>query len=158
VVEACLDPAIARFTFMQEGLDLDGARRWIEDATQGWRNGVPRFAIVDATNGTFLGQVGVSVCGRYQSAELFYWVTPSARGRGVASSAVSLVCDWAFANALERLQLVVHLENDASHHVAARCGFTREGTLRGYERFKGRRPDVVSWSLLATDARPGRDD
>ena len=49
---------------------------------------------------------------------------------------------------------VTHLDNDASQRVAARCGFTREGILRGYERFKGARPDVMSWSLLATDPRP----
>lgn len=40
----------------------------------------------------------------------------------------------------------------------ARCGFTREGTLRCYERFKGSRPDVVSRSRLPTDPRPWRRD
>jgi RimJ/RimL family protein N-acetyltransferase len=78
------------------------------------------------------------------------------RGRGVASAAVGVICDWAFANGLERLHLVVHPDNEASHRVAQRCGFTREGTLRGYERFKGSRPDVVSWSLLSSDPRPQR--
>jgi RimJ/RimL family protein N-acetyltransferase len=156
VVEACRDPAIGRFTFMQEGLTLDGARRWIEEARQRWSSGVPRFAIVDATTDRFVGQVGMSVYEPYQSAEMFYWVAAPERGRGVASSALILVCDWALAHGLERLYLVVHPDNEASHRVAARCGFTREGTLRGYERFKGGRPDVVSWSLLSTDPRPRR--
>ena len=158
VVEACLDPAIGRFTFMQEGLGLDEARRWIEDANRRWSNGAPRFAIVEATTGRFVGQVGMSVYEPYQSAEMFYWVAAPERGRGVASRALSAMCDWAFANGVERLHLVVHPENEASHRVAARCGFTREGTLRGYERFKGHRPDVVSWSLLATDPRPWRHE
>ncbi len=61
------------------------------------------------------------------------------------------MCDWAFANELERLYLLIHPENVASHRVAARCGFTREGTLRSFQRFKGTRPDMVSWSLLAAD-------
>jgi RimJ/RimL family protein N-acetyltransferase len=156
VVEACRDPAIGRFTFMKEGLTLDDARRWIEDAIQRWGSGVPRFAITDATTGRFLGQVGMAVDEQYQSAEMFYWVAGPERGRGVASVALGLICDWAFANALERLFLVVNPDNEASHRVALRCGFTREGTLRGYERFKGGRPDVVSWSLLSTDPRPWR--
>jgi RimJ/RimL family protein N-acetyltransferase len=156
VVEACRDPAIGRYTFMQEGLTLDAARRWIDDATRRWGSGVPRFAITDATNGRLLGQVGMAVDEPYQRAEMFYWVAAPERGRGVASAALGLICDWALANGLERLFLVVHPDNEASHHVAMRCGFTREGTLRGYERFKGRRPDVVSWSLLSTDPRPWR--
>ncbi len=153
VVEACRDPAITQFTFMEEGLTLDGARRWIDDANRRWRGGVPRFGIVDARSGRFLGQVGMAVSEAYQSAEAFYWIAKGERGRGVASTALLLVRDWAFANGLERLSLLVHPENDASHRVAARCGFVREGTLRAFERFKGGRPDLVSWSVLPTDIR-----
>jgi len=158
VVEACRDPAIGRFTFMKEGLTLDDALRWIEDANRGWGSGAPRFAVADAMSGRFLGQVGMAVDEAYQSAEMFYWVVAAERGRGVASAALALMCDWAFGNELERLYLVVSPENEASHRVAARCGFTREGVLRGYERFKGGRPDVVSWSLLSTDRRVWRHE
>ena len=155
VVEACRDPAIGRFTFMQEGLSLDDARAWIDDANERWNRGVPRFAITDAPSDRLLGQVGIAVNDQFRSAEAFYWVTPSERQRGVAATSLRLVCDWAFANGIERVYLLVHPENDASHGVATRCGFTREGTLRAFEPFKGGRPDLVSWSLLPTDARPG---
>jgi ribosomal-protein-alanine N-acetyltransferase len=158
VVEACRDPAIGRFTFMQEGLKLDDALGWIDDANRQWGSGSPRFAVADATSDRFLGQIGMAVDEAYQRAEMFYWVIGRERGRGVASAALALMCDWAFDNALERLFLVVSAENEASHRVAARCGFTREGVLRGYERFKGSRPDVVSWSLLSTDPRIWRDE
>jgi RimJ/RimL family protein N-acetyltransferase len=47
--------------------------------------------------------------------------------------------------------LLVHPENEASNRLAEKLGFTREGVLRGYEPFKGRRPDLVSWSLLPGD-------
>ena len=154
VVDACRDPAIDRFTFMDAGLTLAGARQWIDDANERWSRGVPRFAIVDATSDRLLGQVGLAAEERLQSAEAFYWVAEPERRRGVATSALHLVCGWAFENGIVRLFLLVHPENDASHHVAARCGFTREGTLRAYERFKEDRPDMVSWSLLPTDV-PG---
>jgi len=152
--EACADAAIARFTFMKLGLTESEAREWINAKNAAWQNGQPRFAIVDAKTDRLLGQLGIAVSEESQSAELFYWVVAAHRGRGVASSAVGLVCDWAFERGVERIFLVTHLDNDASQRVAARCGFTREGILRGYERFKGARPDVMSWSLLATDPRP----
>ena len=93
------------------------------------------------------------------SAEAFYWVVRDARGRGVASTALGLVADWAFdAVTVERLYLLTHLDNEASQRVAKRCGFTREGVLRAYEPFKGRRPDLICWSLLPKDHRPWREE
>jgi len=155
---ACRDPAIGQFTFMKEGLTLDEARRWIDDAAEGWTGSTARFAIADATTDRLLGQVGMSAYEPHLSAEMFYWVAAVERGRGVASTALGLVCDWTFEHGIERLFLLVHPDNEASHRVAARCGFTHEGTLRGYEPFKGRRPDFVSWSLLSCDPRPWRRD
>jgi RimJ/RimL family protein N-acetyltransferase len=153
VAAACTDPDIVRFTFMQDGLSIDGARAWIDRGNEAWPQGNPRYAIVDALDDRVLGQVGMAV-DDHSRAEAFYWVTPRARQRGVASSALGLLADWAFENGVERLYLLVHPENEASSRVAARLGFTREGVLRSYEPFKGGRPDLVSWSLLRRDPRP----
>jgi ribosomal-protein-alanine N-acetyltransferase len=153
IVAACQDPAIPRFTFMKEGLDLAEAEQWVERANDAWATGFVRFAIVDGTD-RLLGQVGFAANDHYGSAEAFYWLSIDARGRGVATRALTLVADWAFDCGIERLFLLVHPENDLSHRVAQRCGFSREGVLRAFERFKGQRPDLVSWSLLPGDPRP----
>jgi len=153
IVAACQDPAIPRFTFMKEGLNLPEAEQWIERANDGWATGFVRFAIVDVTD-RLLGQVGFAANDHYGSAEAFYWLSADARGHGVATRALTLVADWAFDRGIERLFLLVHPENDSSHRVAQRCGFSREGVLRAFERFKGQRPDLVSWSLLPGDPRP----
>ena len=153
IVDACCDPAIARFTFMPDGIAEEDARRWIDDKNARWGTDYS-FAIADSTTDRLIGHAGVAVYPPFQSGELYYWVLTRDRGRGVASTAVSLICDWAFTNHLERLFLLVHPDNEASHHVASRCGFTREGTLRAYERVKRSRPDLVSWSLLPNDDRP----
>jgi RimJ/RimL family protein N-acetyltransferase len=154
VAAACTDPGIGRFTFMKEGLTEDEARAWIAQSNRLWTHGHPRFAVVDSKDDRLLGQVGMAVFERYQSAEAYYWVTATDRRRGVASTSLGLLADWAFENGIERLYLLVHPENEASHRVAARCGFTREGVLRAFERVKGHRPDLVSWSLLPDDPRP----
>lgn len=154
VADACTDEAIIRFTFMEEGLTVDRARQWIERSNEWWEHGHPRFAVVAVDDGRLLGQVGIAVNDHHRSAEAYYWVAPRERGRGVASASLGLVADWAFDQGVERLFLLVHKDNDASNRLAARMGFVNEGVLRAYEPFKGRRPDLVSWSLLPQDERP----
>ncbi len=88
------------------------------------------------------------------SAEAYYWVSPTARRRRIASRALGLIADWAFDEGVERLFLLIRPENEPSHRLAERLGFSREGVLRSYEPFKGHRPDLVSWSLLPHDPRP----
>jgi len=154
VSAACADPAIGRFTFMKEGLTEDEARDWIARGNAMWADGHPRFAIVDAETDRLLGQVGMAVSERYQSAEAYYWVAAGERRRGVASTALGLLADWAFEHDIERLYLLIDPDNEGSRRVAAGCGFTREGILRAFERVKGDRRDLVSWSLLPGDPRP----
>jgi RimJ/RimL family protein N-acetyltransferase len=156
VAAACDDPDILRFTFMQEGLTEADAQKWIEQANERWPRGQPKFAIADVADDRMLGQVGMAVNERHRSAEAYYWVSPRARRRRIASSALCLLTDWAFAEGVERLFLLIHPENEPSNRLAQRLGFIREGTLRSYEPFKGHRPDLVSWSLLPHDPRPSR--
>ena len=153
VAEACRDPAIQRFTFMQDGLTEAEAVQWIIRSNERWADGFSRFAIVDPDGDRLLGQVGLNVNARHISAEGHYWVRASDRQRGVASRALGLVMDWGFSNGIQRLFLLIHPENLASNRLAERMGFTREGVLRSYEPVKDQRPDLVSWSLLPGDPR-----
>jgi RimJ/RimL family protein N-acetyltransferase len=154
VASACRDPDILRFTFMKDGLTEDEAVEWIEACNERWPTGHPRFAVVDAQDDHLLGQVGLHFNPQHVSAEVYYWVVASERGRGVAFRALSLLIDWGFSKGVARVFLVIHPENKTSNGLAARLGFTREGVLRSYEPIKGDRPDLVSWSLLPNDPRP----
>jgi RimJ/RimL family protein N-acetyltransferase len=153
VVEACADDDIVRFTFMTEGTDEADAIAWIDRSNEWWPHGMPRFAIADPSDDHVVGQVGIAFAAHHRSAEAYYWVLPRHRQRGVASVALGLVADWSFTNGVERLCLLIHSDNSASNRLARRMGFTREGVLRSYEPIKGRRPDLVSWSLLPSDDR-----
>jgi ribosomal-protein-alanine N-acetyltransferase len=87
-------------------------------------------------------------------AAIGYWLTADARGRGVATHAVRLICRWAFDDLrLARLELTCGPDNRGSQGVAERCGFTREGVLRSHVPFKGGRRDTVVFSLLPGDLR-----
>jgi RimJ/RimL family protein N-acetyltransferase len=63
---------------------------------------------------------------------------------------VGAICDWGFTLGLERITALCVPANEAAHRVVERCGFVREGTLRGFERNDdGTRKDVVSFGRLA---------
>jgi RimJ/RimL family protein N-acetyltransferase len=87
-----------------------------------------------------------------RTAELGYVLVQQARGRGVASTALRLLTQWAFSE-LEalRLELLISVENQASQRVAARCGYVREGVLRSLHVKQDVREDTEIWSLLPSD-------
>lgn len=153
---ACRDLEIPRWTFMAEGLTVPQAREWIRRADDALRNAKGlRLAIVDANDGRFLGQIGIGrLDWNEQVGEIFYWLAAEARGRGVAARAVRMLAAWAFdVLNLARIEIVVDPANDASQRVATAAGFTREGVLRSYQRFKDGRMDAVMFSRLPTDPR-----
>ena len=88
--------------------------------------------------------------------ELGYLLAAPFRGRGVMSSALSLLVEWSFAGPprLERVQALVHPDNEGSSAVLARLGFVCEGLLRSFRAAgPGRREDREMWSLLPIDWR-----
>ena len=63
-------------------------------------------------------------------AEVGYWLLESARGRGVATRALRLLSEWAFATCdLELLQLTTLPGNTRSERVAQAGGFRDAGTV-----------------------------
>jgi RimJ/RimL family protein N-acetyltransferase len=118
----------------------------------GWLVGVARFAITLAPSDRCVGQVGIGFQFRDRRAEAFYWLDRAVRGRGLACEALDLVTAWVLRDHdVVRVHLITHLENRASHAVAGRCGYTREGVLRAWHPIKDTQPDVIMWSRLARD-------
>lgn len=155
IVESCKDPDIPRFTMMPEAMTEDRARQWIEQGLEWWPRGLARFAVTLPPSDECVGQIGIQFEFSARRAQTFYWLDRRVRGRGVASKALNLVTEWAFRDHdIVRVQLVTHLDNEASQRVAMRCGFRREGVLRAWEPVKTEQPDVVMWSRLVTDPAP----
>ncbi len=95
----------------------------------------------------------------WDALELSYQLYDSGfAGRGYVTEAVRLTVDYLFATKkFHRIQLVIVPENAASRRIAEKCGFALEGTARGAFFNDGRNQDVVIYSLLRTDERPGAD-
>ncbi|MGY1617870.1 GNAT family N-acetyltransferase [Geodermatophilus sp. SYSU D00691] len=115
------------------------------------------WAVVDAGSGELLGSVSLHSIDRGQAdAEIGYWTTAAARGRGIAPLVVDAVCRWAFAALpVDRIELCHAVENTASGRVAEKAGFTQEGRLRRSYRYgDGVKHDELLWSRLADDPAP----
>jgi RimJ/RimL family protein N-acetyltransferase len=84
--------------------------------------------------------------------EFGYALASWARGGGFGTRALRLFSRWAFDELdLARLEVLVQPGNNPSLRMAERAGYRREGLLRAYRTFRGRRADFVMLSLLQDD-------
>jgi RimJ/RimL family protein N-acetyltransferase len=152
------DPEFQRWnTTLRPITDVTSARDSLRSRAENAEDGVSAsFRVTDAADGTTLGHVGVNDIDHVvRVARVGYWTFPEARGRNVATRALTLAARWALTDlGLYRLELGHAVGHDVSCHVAERCGFPAEGTLRGAVFEAGRRDafrDVHLHGRLATD-------
>jgi RimJ/RimL family protein N-acetyltransferase len=116
------------------------AEGWVTRCTEAWQTGQAfPFAIVEAGSGEFLGSIELT-----SGRSIGYWLTTGARGRGVATHALQMVCEWAEERPL---RLTTHPDNVASQRVAERAGFRRVGISSEHPRFKDGTSEAVLFEL-----------
>jgi RimJ/RimL family protein N-acetyltransferase len=149
------DPDVIRNTRVPDEPEEGFERKWLAAYESGTKDGTrDGFAIEDAQSGAFLGIAALVAIEREENqAEIGYVVAREARGRGIATRALRLVTDYALGQVgLERVQLVIDVENEPSLRVAERCGYVREGVARSLYVKPGRRADMVVYSRLPGDS------
>ncbi len=158
VYECASDPASQRFTTVPSPYHRNDAVEFVDRASaQVW----PGFevAITDAED-TLLGTCGLRI--RDEESDVVaigYMVSPSARGRGLATRATRLLIGFAWAIGAHRVALDAFATNTASRRVAERCGMTQEGVLRrAHLGTGGIRRDVVLYGLLRSDPAASPDE
>ena len=108
-------------------------------------------AVADAETDAMLGTVILFNVARHERrCEVGFWLLPAGRGRGAATEAVRLACDWAMREwGIERFDAHSDIDNPAAHVVLERNGFTREGLLRGWGARGDDRVDAVMFGRVA---------
>ena len=109
------------------------------------------LVIADRATGAYLGETMLALT-EHSVGEVGCCLVPAARGRGIATEALRLLTDWAFATLeVGRVQVFVAPENVAALGLAERAGFRREGVLRSYWEVDGARLDVVVLARVPGD-------
>lgn len=114
------------------------------------------FGLFESSTGAIVGGVSLSNLRRgvTQSAMLGYWMGLPHAGRGLMTEAVRLMLGHAFGPLrLHRIEAVTQPANTPSIRVLEKCGFTREGYLRGAIKINGAWADHVLYATLVNDGR-----
>jgi RimJ/RimL family protein N-acetyltransferase len=142
ILEQCLDPSSRRFTTVPREYTRDDAVAFVERGRAAWAepDGVRSWAVEwvdDDGTARFGGTVDLRPGAAATAGELGFGLHPDARGRGLMSRAVRLVCEHAFATdgqggwgePLHRIHWRAIVGNWASRRTAWACGFTMHATL-----------------------------
>lgn len=138
IVEQARDPLSVRFTTVPAPYEPIHAEQFLAQIEQGWNDPVGnRYWAIEALDGTgdaamprFAGTIDYrpSPAG---IAEVGFGLHPWARGRGLTTRALRLVCAQAFDHAgVEAMRWRAQVPNWASRRTAWACGFRMDGEVR----------------------------
>lgn len=101
------------------------------------------FVIIDKSTKTAVGVIGTKSDSFLQeSIEIGYGILPCEWGRGIATRALRLLCEWLFSlPKIKRITAETSQSNTASQRVLEKCGFIKTGT--GWSEEDG---DLFLWS------------
>ncbi|MEU4245280.1 GNAT family N-acetyltransferase [Actinoplanes sp. NPDC026619] len=149
VYEVSLDPAVQRFLEIPIPYRMADAEYFVRQmAIAAWDDRSRAEFLIEGRAGERLGRAGLGLDGR-GVAQIGYWLDPAARGRGVATAAVLMLCGWGFERlGLDLVEWRTEVGNIASRRVAEKAGFRFEATLRHRLRHRGVRVDAWIGSML----------
>lgn len=152
------DEPIVRWTRVPHPYtDRDGLEYFSRGEAERERGEGINLAVLDASGAELYGSITLRIASWADlRGQLGYLTGANARGRGVAPRAVRLLTAWGFRKlGLERVEILVHPDNEPSQRAAEKAGFTREGVLRSYTRVKDERFDMWSFSALPGELERG---
>ena len=147
LVRACSDALTRRYTSVPAPYTLEDARMFIHGGRSDTT--LPLAVVAAGDDHDVLGAVGLhAVDADHARAEIGYWTAPWARRRGVATRALRILSRWAVDDlGIARVELFAEPGNLVSQRVAIACGFERGDLVRGGIALRGRRRDVLRFTL-----------
>ena len=111
------------------------------------------WAITIKPSNKLIGYLGhYRIQWEHYRSEIGYMLLPEAHGKGIATEAIRLICEYGFNHMnIHSLEAVIEPENDASARVLEKNGFVKEAHFRENEFFDGKFYDSIVYSLLRND-------
>jgi ribosomal-protein-serine acetyltransferase len=137
-----------------KGLTLANVQEYIASQPQMWNGDQAyNFVILESSSNQIVGGCGLTqINKRHRYCNLYYWIRTSATGQGYATRAVVLMARFAFESlGMQRMEIVIEPENQASLRVAEKAGAISEGYLRNRLFMRGESRDAVMFSLVPED-------
>ena len=150
-MELATDPYVPLIGSLPPHANQQQAGEWIERQQGRLAEGVGySVAIADARTERALGSMGLWLASLAQGrATAGYAVAPSARGRGIATAALSALTGVAWTiPGLHRIELYIEPWNIGSVTAAERAGYVREGLLRSHQQIGGQRRDMLLYAHI----------
>lgn len=156
ITEACQDPEIPRWTTVPSPYTHEDAAQFVRLSAAQWDAGSEVVWGMYA-DGELVGMIGLHNMTDHftgATAELGYWVTAGARGRGYLTEAAAAVIDWGFVGLrLVRIRWQAVAGNIPSARAARALGFRYEGLQRQALTSPRGRDDGWMAGLLPDDDR-----
>jgi len=141
-------------SWMTEDYNSWHTREWVRHAISAWNEDKDyEFVIIDREDGSIAGSCGLNEINRKDRVcNLGYWVRASKLNLGAARQAAVLLREFGFDEAgLNRLEIVVAVENEASQRVAQAAGALCEGIQHQRIMIHEVVHDAKMYALLRSD-------
>lgn len=151
-------PETTRYNTLGIPKDRSVTKKILDDWLSDLSSSPPKsytFAIENRTNADFIGLFGLKPWApRFRAAEVWYTISPSLWGKGMATEVLTKALDFAF-NELElhRIQAGVAVDNVGSIRVLEKSGFSREGRAREILPLATGWSDNYTYAILASDVQ-----
>lgn len=145
------DKAIADTTLNIPHPYLDGiAEEWIGTHADNFQNGkIVTYAIVLKATDQFVGAISLTLAGRFDRAEMGYWIGKKYWNRGYCTEAAEAMLEYGFDTLdLNKIFAEHFTRNPASGAVMEKIGMSHEGSLRQHMKKWGRYEDMNVYSIL----------
>jgi ribosomal-protein-alanine N-acetyltransferase len=138
------DPAVTKYLGWRTHRVLADSQMFLACCEAEWKQaGVGPYLLQSRENGEVLGSTALRLSST-QQAGTGYVLAKDAWGQGYATEALRAMRDLALGLGVLRITGICHPAHHASSRVMQKCGFTREGILRGHAQFPNIAPGVAA--------------
>ena len=154
IFEIFSDKQVMKYYDLLPFESLDRAKEQADFFVKGFeKKQMIRWGIELKESGKLIGTCGFFAFNEdAQKAELGYELGSAYQGKGYMSEALSAALAFLFReSSVNRVEAFVEPPNIASQRLLEKLGFTKEGTLRQYERCRGELIDICIYGMLRCD-------